>query len=526
MIGKAEQKLLQECRDFLGDLSYRYSCSKRLLEAMEECLDYAKGMMYLHGKWIWECLDDEEKEAVYMPKSPNRYLKLLYILCKTTFDYGDKEIEQKSLFLTNLDVIKDGVEGELLKWKKISYTFSGLLVTCMIPVFFVKMIELWSISNMEELVYFYRGSYGMVTTLLLCCITILCFFGVQKMQYEITPVFTERRWLKKLEKVSWIDALLTRQINYDYKASLKKHRMLKECARLENAKQFILLQYVTGIVTGILVCACIFNYQLVSRKQIIMKAENMLQDMYQVQEEEKKQISNMIEEAITGKRVLEKEELLEQSCPKNLLPAVYDEIQDSRKAWKNWTYSWYVFLLPFLSGLAAYHMRYVLVRLERRRGRLKIQEEILSFQAIILFLKDVDAVQSENFVQWFEKMAYYFRESMTKISYQLVYENYEEIERMAEEEDNWSMRMILEGILACDSLQVKEAFRQVHVDYMHGMETYRQLCDNAVRDKGAIGKVLAFVPLYMTVGMKLIIPFVLEGISKLSIYSESMEKFL
>lgn len=526
MMEKEEQKLLQESSVFIGELSYQYSYSRRIEEALEECLDCTKGMMFLHGKWIWECLDDEEKEAVYIPRNPNRFLTLLYILCKTTFDYGDKEIEGKSLFLWNLDVIKNGIESELLKRQKITYRFSGLLVTCMIPLLFVKIIEMWSLSNMEELDYFYKGSYGMITTLLLCGITLLCYFAVQKMQYEITTVYVKRRWLERLQNVHWIDKFLTGQINSNYKKSLKKHRVLKACGRLENVKQFLLLQYVTGIVTGVFLFVGLFNYQLVSKNQIIMKAENMLQDMYQVQAQEKKQISQMIEEAITGKKKLQKEELMEYSCPEELVPTVYDEIKNSRKQWATWEYDWYVFLFPFVAAVIAYHLRYGFVLVGRTYGVLKKQEEILVYQSIILFLKHMDAVESDAFVQWFEKTAFYFKKIISRISYELAYENYEELERLIETEEDVSMRMILEGIKACDSLQVREAFRQVDVDYEHGMEKYKQQCETYISDKSAIGKVLAFVPLYMTVGIKLIIPFVLEGISKLTIYGESMEKFL
>lgn len=523
---KESRMLLEGMGNFLGELRLQYSYSGRIEEALEECLDRTEGVMYLHGKMVLDCLDDEDLEEHYMSKAPVRFLNQFLILCKSNFLYGDSQKDGKSVFLTNIGIVKESVEAELLKKKKIGHLFSGLLFTCMLPIGFIPIIERWAISNMEELKVYYYGTYGMITTLLLCLFTLLAYELVRHMQYEEPTMPVERKWLWKLEQVVVIDKFLSWQLNRDYQKAITKHHMLKSCGVKENVKQFLLLQYVTALVAMVVIMAGVLQYRNISRGQIVVRTEKMLHSIYQADEEQKDILSEKVSEMVKGKAQIEIESLNLRNCPQELKDAILKEIKLEREHWNNWNFPWYLWFLIPVGGVFAYHGRYGVLLVKKRYAGLKREEEILTFQTIIMCLMYVEQVSGEEILYWLEKVSMYFRESIEKFYYRIVYQNYEESMTIKEEENYVPMAMILEGIMACDKLPVHEAFFQMESDYHYTAEKYIQESNSYIRDKSAICGVLAFAPIYLTVGFKLIVPFVLEGLSQLAAYSESMQQFM
>lgn len=478
-VARIERMLLEGVEKFIGELRFQYSYSRRLEEALEETINRQDGMMYLHSRELFGVLEEDEIQEEYIKKSPNRFLTLLYVLCKSIYEYGDREVEGESVCLFGLGIIKEGIQTELIKKKKTEHLFSGLLFTCMIPLVFTKVIEIWAISNMKELEVYYQGSYGMITTVLLCVITILCYSLIQHWQYHLEVEPIERKWLVRFAKVPIINRILSWQINRNYRKSLDKHRRLRECGVRENLKQYLLLQYITGLVASFIIIIGLFQYKTVSIKY-----------------------------------------------PKPLQQAVVEESVEEKEVWTKWKYPWFIVFLPMAGGVGAYFLRYYILLIKRHYSGLKREEEILVFQSVILFLMHMEQISGDEIMQWLDKLAVYFKDSINQALYRLVYQDYEEAEAILETEDYMPMVMILEGIMACDQLSVEEAFLQMESDYHYMEEKYRQESEMYIEDQGAIGKVLAFLPLYMTVGLKLVVPFVLEGLSQLSDYSDNLKQFM
>lgn len=521
---KEEQKLLKGLEVFLGELRFEYSFCKRIDEALEECAGRQDSMISLHARQIADSL--EEGEEAYIRSAPNRFLALFCVFCQIMYQNGDRIVNGQSVCLSNLGIMKEAVETEYLRQKQIEHAFSGLIFLCIFPLLFVKAIETWAISNMEELKLYYRGSYGMITTLLLCLSALLCFTTVSRLRYERPLPGAERVWLKRLAKVKWIEKAVSWKINRNYFKYVKLHRLLKECAVSENIKEFVILQYVTACVCMLFSIAGLCSYQAIYRKQIVYKTEHMFRNVYQVRGEQKKQAEERIEAFVTGKENPDADKLILQNGTDILRQTVQKQLEAAARQWKTWGLPWYVYGIVPVSALAGFYGRYGFLLLRKRGTGRRREEEILIFQSLILCLMYMERMSGEEILQWLEKVAFYFRDSISGALYRLIYQDYEEAQQIKEEENMVSMVMILEGILACDRLPVEEAFMQMESDYQYTRQSYMQECRKEIQDKSAISRVIAFVPLYLTVGLKLIVPFVLEGISRLSAYAESMEQFM
>lgn len=522
MLEREEVQLLWEMERFLGELKFRYQTCGRIEEALEICLGSSGEHMRLHGKLLLDAIEEEEGERRFY----NRFLALLYALCKIVYEYGDTKTEGTTLCLENLGLIKEAVVFERMRRKRLEHIFSGLMLICMLSLPFVKIIELWSLGNMKELKLYYQGSYGMVATLCVCGISVLCFLILQRLRYEFVVPAPERKWLAALEKVPLLEQLLSWQINFNYTKSIRKHRILKECGIHQNVRQFLLLQYVTAMITALLSLGMVLNMQSICKNTIILRTEHMIGNLYQLQEKEALELTGLIRNTVVGKHRLTKEELRKCQLPEEMQETVLYEIEQAAKEWKEWNYSWYVFLIPVAAGILAYHGRYALLYFRRRTNELKREEEILVFQSVILFLMHLENITVQEVAQWLERFSDYFREVMEKAQYRLGYEDYEETELLKEKETNLGMLMILEGMLACDQVSVEEAFLQQKEEYYYTREQYRGKQERYLTDKGAVGRLIGFIPLYVTVACKLIAPFVLEGISQLSVYADSMKQFM
>lgn len=520
---KEEVRLLSQLEYFLGELRYQYSYCEQIDEALEECVFRQQGMMAQHGSILLEKLAHPGEEN---RKFSNRFLSLLYILCKSIYSYGDSRMDGESVCLLGIGLIKENVEQEILLLKKREHVFCGLLVICMVPVFFVKVIEMWAVTNMRELDYYYEGSYGLITTIVLCISTVLCFGLVRRMQYEMEPGTGSGVWLDKVSEMPIVKKVTAWHLNLNYEKSLLKHRRLKECSVKADAAQFIVLQYVTAFCAGVFVYAGLFSLYYAGRNQIVLRTEKMFQEIYQLQDEQQEAVRQQLQLVITGQKEDDTLEEVMAGCPDQVAETVRKTVTQSAAEWQNWSLPWFVWFLPAPVMFAAYHLRYKLITLKRYFTGMRCQEEIIGFQMIILFLRNLKSMCAEEILCWLEEYAFYFRETVGRMLYVLEYQDYEYAGELLEKEKYLPLKRILEGIHSCDRLKLQEAFGQMEADYHYVVRKYEQDCCKNIVDQGAVGRLIAFIPLYLTIGLKLIVPFVLEGISKLSAYAENMKQFM
>src|SRR5699024_6003348 len=81
----------------------------------------------------------------------------------------------QSLFLGNLNHLKNEINTELLKREKTKHIFSGLIFISIFPLFFLKSIEKWGITNLPRLEEYYNGTYGIVVSLFIFISAILSY---------------------------------------------------------------------------------------------------------------------------------------------------------------------------------------------------------------------------------------------------------------------------------------------------------------------------------------------------------------
>ena len=79
-------------------------------------------------------------------------------------------------------------------------------------------------------------------------------------------------------------------------------------------------------------------------------------------------------------------------------------------------------------------------------------------------------------------------------------------------------RKLVDALLACDDLPVAQAFYDIEGERAYNMESFQQKALDFQREKAAFARIIAFLPFVAVLVLRLVVPFVLEGLTQLNRY--------
>lgn len=144
--------------------------------------------------------------------------------------------------------------------------------------------------------------------------------------------------------------------------------------------------------------------------------------------------------------------------------------------------------------------------------------EILRFYDWILLKKENPSGSTEDILQELIPLATGRRKRIERLFYDYMQYGTESLERARDGEESIAFARILEGLLRCDQVDLKTAFGSFETERAYYLEQLREEGKKAVKEQVALGRVLAFVPLYGVTLFFLIGPFVMRGLAMLEEY--------
>ena len=206
MVDKLDNKLLKEQIDFFSEIRHAYHEFNMVEEAIYQVAqDDDKPEMSRQAEKIYEVLisnDPESELEKYYDVAPNSYLKEFAGVSYLTKEFGDRKIDNSSLYLKNLNNITQEMQLEILKRDKLDYTFQSLAVISIVPMLFIEPIKNWSVSQFSFTEAFYNGRNGMLVQILLLIITFICYILTRKLKDNGSTAMntknTENPWQEKL----------------------------------------------------------------------------------------------------------------------------------------------------------------------------------------------------------------------------------------------------------------------------------------------------------------------------------------
>lgn len=533
-----EYKILIQLEKYLDDVRHYYHIGSMVEEAIYDSLEDAPYEISLHIQQIYDVLAAEEEEEIekYKELTPNKYLKAFLALCQITMEYGDAIQGGKSLFLTNINHLRNEIYIELLKRDKIRYTFSGLIMLTILPVFFLKWIEDFSISNLPELAKYYHGQYGIIVSVAIFLITIFIHALIVALKEEQRIIKSQHLILKKIIQFPFVRSALEKYF-FLYPGKVKKlERLLRDTGDEISISEFLVQRVVllvSTILISLVICLNItiterhnalyevYDFKgvtLVNQKEQIEGYRSIIKDYVQ----KYKNVSNIEDFR------LELEKALDDSgrvTGKSVVEALCEEIITRIEKYQDSTYRWYYIFISIFTGVMISYSPLLILEVKRYFLEGIKEDEVMQFQTMIVMLMYIPRMNVETILEWLESFSLIFKASLMECVDMYTYDSEEALCELKEKENFQPFLRIVEDLQACDRVGIEAAFDEIAGQRSYYLEKRKQDNEILISNKGAIGKVAAYVPMTLVIGLYLIVPFVLESLTQLNGYIGQMKIF-
>lgn len=456
-----EEKLLAEQERFLDEFAGQYAKRGDMLEALEESLQVCGSSAQSKLMGLLDALrtDSGPEDGGYPSGcTKDACFLLLFTLCYTIRSFGDLRIQGVSLFVHNIRYIKEEVRTELLRRQEGRYAFLGLTALCVLPFFFTIPIQLWSASVSADLIRFYNGTYGFVTLVVCFLLTILCVICVQELQYPTMPDGRKHTVAMRLLQFPALAMLVDMHIAAHYSRYLKKNEALKVLRGFGNIREFLVQKLLcaigSGLFAGMIIAGCVAS-------------------------DAGERLSGLPGIHVSGTAVL-------------------------------------------LLLLCAVVIGYVLpdawvIILQVRIGQQK-SEETLRFETLILIVMHHSVITVEEILRWMERFSVVFSRALQRAVDDFSYRRRESLEQLKEDLAYEPAKKLVDALIVCDDIPVARAFYDLEGERAYHMEQHRQKAESLQREKAAFARVIAFLPFVALLALRLVVPFVLEGLTQLNSY--------
>lgn len=544
MVDKVENKLLKQQINLFTAMRHAYHEYNMVEEAIYEVAQNDELEVSRQAEKIYEILisDDPESELEkYYDVAPNSYLKEFAGISYLTKEFGDRQCDDGSLYLKNVNNITQEMQLEILKRDKLDYVFQSLSVIAAVPVLAIGMIKSWAISQFPFTDSFYNGKGGLIVQILIIMITFVCYILIRKLKDNGSGVSTtneQNPWQNKIYNTylgkKIIGVFLPKKGTRD---DLKVKKLLKDSA----SKQKIEWLYVNKIC----ICIATFFISLLFFNQLhkiavdyvytnpttdfaimgqmsasdtkkameITRQDNYFLDRF-------KNVRNVKIEQL--RKAVEKSEYYENATEEEIDTAT-NRIYDKLKIIQTENIKWFELLLTIGFSIIGYNAPIWMLIFQKKMRQLEMENEVMQFQTIILMLMKIERVNVEIILEWLERYSNIFRGPITKCVNNFESGGWEALEELKEDVSYIPFVRIVESMQAAvEKIPIQEAFDELDTERAYYQEKRKESNERLISKKGMIGKAIGFAPMVCLFVGYLIVPLVVIGLLSMTSTFSSM----
>ena len=488
-----ERRLLLQFKDFIEDVREEYNRVHRVDDAVGNILDQLPYEIGLHAERIYKVLTATQvkKEAdKYSDIAPNRFFTTFIAIASTTMEYGDKKIEDgRSLFLKNINFLKEEVNIELLKQAKNSALFSGLSIVALLPVIAIKPIELWATTNIPQLTKYYSGSYGIVCMAIVFALSAISYAMIDNFKSEKEMEIKENSIFKQIASRPVIRRFLNAQVNRNYSKSLKQDEMLRFTGDQLGINTFLLKRYCAAallvLVTTILLFTSIFRSKQDLLTNFVDEFTSSSYTTAEYRDVMRETAKNYTEQTakMTAKNAGTQEfkENLAADIMKNtdlhdkkLADSVADVVSQRVTKYSDVYFKWYYLLVIISMGILGYYIPLWLLMFKQSAVRMNMEDEVAQFQTLALIISRVDGANIAMLLEWMDRFAYCFKSSVSQCIIDLPHGGQKALIAMREAEPFRPFKSFANCMISVDEVGMVTAFSSIETDrILQGKEAGR-----------------------------------------------------
>ncbi|HEX3028805.1 MAG TPA: hypothetical protein VHT34_05790 [Clostridia bacterium] len=532
LVDKLDNKMLKQFEKFTSDMRHNYHEHNMVDEAIYDSTETCPYEMSLHAHKMYDILTSknvEDEIDKYNDQIPNKYFKTFLSLCYTVQRFGDKIIDNTSMFINNLNYLKQEINLELLKREKIRYIFSSLAITAIAPVFALKLLEKWSVSNLPELSSFYEGPWGFVAQIAMFIIVFITYEVITRMQRinETEESNAADSVCQAILNAAFVRKFFDLYISARYSKAQKMHEMLKTSGLNGKVEIFYMKRVLFTVSAFIISLLVVINANIIARANIINSASQTVQMQSEVNKMSQKEIKEMDKRYIIsfkGKKVTFEEVrariVMEDNMDERLAGIAAERIYKKIINYNSIYFKWWELLICLVISIIAFQLPYMLIILRKKVMQMNMEDEVKQFHTIILMLMHIERMSVEDILNWMETYAVVFKASIQKCINNFESGDIEALEQLQIDEPFMPFARIVENLkTACGKIPIEQAFDELKMERGYYQEKRKQDNEMMINKKGAWARLIAYIPIGAVVFLYLILPFVMYSIEMMNQYS-------
>ena len=547
LVNKLDNNLLLQQVDFFAQMRHAYHENNMVAEAIyataqdSEHIEISRQAEEIYN--ILNSSDPESELEKYYDVAPNNYLREFAGISYLTQEFGDRKIDNTSLYLTNLENITQEMQLEILKRDKLNYVFQSLSVIAIVPTLILEPLKSWAISNFSFTKSFYNGSKGLLIQILILLATFICYILIRKLKDNgSTRVVqdTQNPWQEKIYKIPLAKKLLDLVIpKENTKENKKLKKLLKDSGSKKKVRWVYVEKVVISIVTFIISLGLFFAIHQVQINFVYNEPTTdydligELSGREEAKAMEKTNRQNKIIDMFRGKsktttteiiRAMQKHKDYKSMSDADIekeAKQIYTKLQTVNSEYMKW----FEVLLAFFFAFIGYAAPNLLLRFQIKMRQMEMEDEVMSFQTIIMMLMRIERVDVEMILEWLERYADIFKEPIGKCLNNYESGAWESLEEMKEEVSYEPFIRIVESLqTSVERVPIRESFEELDSDRDYYQDKRKETNERLIAKKGRIGKVIGFAPMIVTFVGYLIIPLVFIGMTSMMSSFDSMSK--
>jgi hypothetical protein len=178
---------------------------------------------------------------------------------------------------------------------------------------------------------------------------------------------------------------------------------------------------------------------------------------------------------------------------------------------------WFELLIGFAIAALGYYAPIWLLMFQKKMRQMEMENEVMSFQTIILMLMKIERVNVEMILEWLERYANIFKEPISRCVNNFESGAWEALEELKNELSFEQLIQLVEGLQSSvESIPIREAFDELDTERSYYQEKRKESNDRLISRKSMIGKGFGFAPMIILFVGYLIIPLCVIGLKSMT----------
>lgn len=530
-----ENKILSQFSDALSKVRHYYHDSGIVEDAISNTIDELPYTIGLHFQTIYNIITNPKMDTLideYVGTEPNQYMLMFLQICASIKEFGDRKLNDgTSLFLSDINYLKEEVNNEIIANRKNTAKFKGLPAYAIAPIIGIKPVEMWAKGNMPEMATYYSGLYGIVSMVVVFIISIICHELITTLRDGGAENEKDSSIFAALSEIPLLSHYLVRIINKKYTKYQRYDDDMRGMGDRTGPKAFLLKRLTMFAGAFVAVIIVFIAADITQRFSYINNftdafAESMApdDDYRETMEDVAKDYANMYKSNadITSDKltieILTDTEINNELLAANVATKVIERIAKRLATYFKW---WYI-LIAISAGMIGFFFPVWLLRFKKSLIEMRKEEEVIQFQSLMLILMHINGTTLPVILEWMERFSYCFKESITQCRINLNSGSQKALEDMKDREVFGPFRDFIDNLLSIDKVGVERAFDEIQTDREYYKKKREQDRGINIERKASKANRIVIVPLASLFLFYLLIPMGMYALNMLQTFTTTI----